>query len=171
MKSFVPFFVMCLLRIGVHAQDTLKCNQDYLNDPLLEQMNGNWTGSGEVMGEKVGYRFSVQWVLNHQFLEMNFSDTSANPAYVAKVSIGYDCDKKKYIIHWLDNFGAPYSETLGYGIRKGDAIEMSFDYPDGKMINTFSFDSNNHTWTSHAVSLNKDGRWVSFANILMTPVR
>ena len=171
MKQLLLLFVMVLLSVKIQAQDSLKCNQDYLNDSLLEKMIGQWSGSGEVMGDKVGYSFKVEWVLNHQFLEMNFRDTSANPAYVAKVSIGYDCDKKKYIIHWLDNFGAPFSETLGYGIRKGDAIEMSFDYPDGRMINTFSFDSNNQTWTSHAVSLNKDGKWVPFANILMTPVR
>ncbi len=160
---FCTFLLVCITTIS--AQDSLQCNQEYFSDSLLDQLTGPWQASGEVMGEKVGYAFNVLWVLNHQFLEMNLTDTSAQPAYIAKVMIGYDCDKKQYVVHWLDNFGGPFSETLGYGVQKGNAIEMVFNYPEGKLVNTFSYDLGNQQWTSHAVSLNKQGKWEVFSHI------
>lgn len=165
-KTLLLFLLLLFTRItAVTAQDSLKCNQEFFADALLDQLTGSWRAGGEVMGEKVGYAFNVLWVLNHQFLEMNLTDTSAQPAYIAKVMIGYDCDKKQYVVHWLDNFGEPFSETLGFGVQKGNAIEMVFDYPEGKLVNTFSYDPKNRQWTSHAVSLNKQGKWEVFSHI------
>lgn len=148
-------------------KEATKCNQDFFNDNLLDKLTGHWMATGKVGEDKVDYSFSVQWVLNHQFLEMTFADTATKPLYTAKVFIGYDCQKEKYVIHWMDNFGGAFSETLGYGVKKDQSIEMSFEYPAGHLLNTFSFDEKNNQWTSHSVTKDETGNWVTFGHILL----
>jgi hypothetical protein len=151
----------------IYGQATLKCNQDIFKDTLLEKLTGHWIATGNVGSDKVVYNFSVHWVLNHQFLEITFADTAAKPEYTANVFIGYDCPKEKYVIHWIDNFGGVFSETLGYGSKKDQSIEMLFDYPIGQLINTFSYDTKNDQWTSHSVTKDEKGAWVTFGHIVL----
>lgn len=150
-----------------YGQETTKCNQDIFTDTLLNNLTGNWIASGSVGSEKVVYSFRVQWVLNHQFLEMAFADTASKPEYTAKVFIGYDCQKDKYVIHWIDNFGGAFSETLGYGTMQNQSIEMLFEYPTGLLLNTFSFDKKNNQWTSHSVTKDEKGNWETFGYIVL----
>ena len=97
MKRFINIailtFVLAFANSIVYGQDTIKCKSNYFNDTLLDKLVGNWTATGNVGGDKVFYNFSVQWVLNHQFLEMTFADTLPQPKYTAKVFIGFDCPK------------------------------------------------------------------------------
>ena len=55
-------------------------------------------------------------VLNHQFVELNFTDVNSPARYMAKVSIGFDCISERYVVRWMDILGGHISETLGYGI-------------------------------------------------------
>lgn len=151
----------------LHAQDSIKCNQAIFNDSTLDKLAGSWTATGNIGGDSVTYTFSNQWVLNHQFLEMTFADTATIHAYTAKVLIGYNCKKDKYIIHWMDNFGGAFSETLGYGTKKDNSIEMLFDYPEGKLMNTFTFDNKSNTWTSHSVIVGDKGVLTVFGHITL----
>ena len=160
----------CILVFTSHlsfGQETIKCNQDIFNDTLLDKLTGHWIATGNVGSDKVVYNFSVQWVLNHQFLEITFADTATKPEYTAKVFIGYDCQKDKYIIHWIDNFGGAFSETLGYGTKKDKSIEMLFDYPVGQLTNTFSYDKKDDQWTSHSVTKDEKENWVTFGHIIL----
>lgn len=149
------------------GQETAKCDQSIFKDTLLDKLTGQWVASGTVGSDKVVYNFFVQWVLNHQFLEMDFADTAATPEYTAKVFVGYDCKKDKYIVHWIDNFGGAFSETLGYGTRNIQSIEMLFEYAAGQLINTFSYDENGDQWTSHTVTKDEEGNWVTFGRIIL----
>lgn len=75
--------------------------------------------------------------------------------------------KDQYVVHWLDNFGGAFSETLGYGEKKVQSIEISFDYPQGKLINTFAYDNKIDQWTSHSVIKAENETWVTFGNIVL----
>ncbi|MCB0506593.1 MAG: hypothetical protein KDC58_13975, partial [Cyclobacteriaceae bacterium] len=66
-----------------------------------------------------------------------------------------------------DNFGGAFSETLGYGTRNIQSIEMLFEYAAGQLINTFSYDENGDQWTSHTVTKDEEGNWVTFGRIIL----
>ena len=149
------------------GQNTIPCDQTYFNDSLLQKLTGVWTASGEVHGEKVYYQFKNEWILNHQFLDMSFQDKADNPVYTAKVLFGYDCIKNKYVVHWNDNFGGRFSETVGYGDKKDQSIEMLFDYPEGQLKNTFTYNKKEDSWNSHTV-IKVNEQWIPFGDIYLT---
>lgn len=146
------------------AQQKANCNQDLFTDTLLTQLEGQWTATGSIGTEKVFYQFSNRWVLNHQFFEMTFADTATVPKYTARVFMGFDCKNARYVIHWMDNFGGAFSETLGYGEKNADSIEMHFNYSEGLLVNTFTYDLKKQEWTSNSV-IKSEGKWVTFGNI------
>lgn len=84
-------------------------------------------------------------------------DVVSPPGYVAKVSIGNDCMSERYVVHWLDNFGERFSETLGYGIKNGQTIEFRFEYPDAPFSNKFTYDSKDDSWHFHMTTKNEKG--------------
>lgn len=158
---FLVFTGICL------AQDSVKCNDQVLNAPLLEKLTGNWEVNGEIGSDKINYNFTADWELNHQFLLLDFADIATPPAYAAHVYIGYDCISERYVALWLDNFGARYSETLGYGIQKGDSIDFRFEYPDGPFLNCFIYNRQSDTWHFHTTTKNSEGKWVLFGDMYL----
>jgi hypothetical protein len=167
MKQLIKLSILFLVSMPclIYGQDTTKCDSEYFTDSLLQKLTGNWIATGTVGGDEVVYKFSVQWVLNHQFLELVISDTAAKPEYTAKVFIGYDCTNDRYVVHWIDNFGGQFSETLGYGKRNDQLIEILFEYPDGHMVNSFSYNQENDSWISYTTSKGKNGKWTTFGDI------
>ncbi|MGC1390183.1 MAG: DUF1579 family protein [Bacteroidales bacterium] len=160
--GFSIFFV--LISFSVIAQDTIKCNDKYFKDHLLDKLVGNWDLKGTIGNEHVTNNCSCQWILNHQFIELNLTDTLNIPTYTAKVFIGYDCISERYVAHWIDNYGGRYSETLGFGQLKGSSIEFRFEYPNGPFINKFIFDNKNNKWQLNMTTKNSKGDWVLFGN-------
>ena len=77
--------------------------------------------------------------------------------------IGYDSAGKHYVVHWIDVFGGHFSQTLGSGKRDGNALAITFDYPDGEFQNTFTFDPKDRTWISLMRQKDKSGNWSTFA--------
>src|SRR5690349_16483282 len=130
-------FVMCSWAMGQAQQG---CDPKRFNDTLLNNLTGQWDLSGKIMGRDVKNRFSAEWTLEHQYLELNFVDTVTPPSYSARVFIGYDCTSEKYVVHWLDIFGGRVSETLGYGTKSGNDYTFRFEYPDGPFINQLTYD-------------------------------
>src|SRR5579872_2098388 len=116
--------VLLALTIGCYGQDSMKCNEKYFNDRLLDKLIGQWSLTGIIGKRGVENRFSAQWVLNHEFIELNLVDSAAAAPYMAKVLIGYDCLSERYIMHWFDNLSGRYSETLGFGIKAGQSIQF-----------------------------------------------
>ena len=64
-----------------------------------------------------------------------------------------------------------FSETLGYGIRDGDAIEFVFEYPDGPFHTTFRWNAADKTWHWLMRTKDKSGKWVEFASMTLTKVK
>lgn len=147
------------------AQDSIKCNDALFEDVLLNKLQGGWLGKGQVGGDPVTYDFEITWELNHQFMQLAFTDVSQPPQYVAKVFIGYDCVLHQYLMHWMDNFGGRFSETLAYGEKSGDNIAFHFAYPDGPFINTLSHDPTEDSWKMKMTYQNKAGKWAVFGEV------
>lgn len=83
---------------------------------------------------------------NHQFLRIEMDDDKTPSEYEAVIYIGFDDEKKSYVVHWIDVFGGRFSETLGYGKREGNKIVFSFDYPSGPFRNTFTWNETGKSW-------------------------
>jgi hypothetical protein len=141
------------------------------HDALLDNLVGDWHverkfGSGRTAENTL----HVEWVLDHQFVELHYRDVSTPPKYQAMVFIGYDAEEHRYVCHWIDTFGGQFS-ALGRGkIDKEErAIEFTFDYKDGPLTNRFSFDPATKTWTSLMRQRNK-GKWKLFAEDKFTRI-
>src|SRR5262249_23059667 len=107
---------------GQDATQPLDGVQHQFRDEFLSQMCGKWILTGAIRGKAVRHTLDVEWVLNHQFLQIHEKDTAApsQPGwYEAIALIGYDNMSERYVIHWNDVFGGRFSETLGYGARTG----------------------------------------------------
>ena len=150
------------------AQNSQPCNQALFKDTLLDKLTGQWALSGQIGNRTVANHFTAQWVLNHQFIELDFVDTGSPPGYVAKVSIGYDCISEKYVIHWLDSYGARFSETLGFGTKTSDTIECRFEYPDAPFVTKFCYHSKQDAWQINMTTKNKEGEWTVFGEEWLT---
>ena len=149
------------------AQMKENCNEDHFSDPLLEKIIGKWNASGKVGTDKVFYNISAEWVLKHQFVRLELTDTSKEISYTADVYIGYDCMKNSYVAHWLDNFGGRMSETMGFGTRVSDSIQFIFNYPEGELMNTFVYDRSIKQWRFNTAMKNQEGKWIPFGNLLL----
>jgi len=148
------------------------------NDDLLDKLVGKWKVSGNIVGRKLEHSAEVKWVLNHQFLQVHFLDASPvnpkdpTPKYEALVYVGYDNMSERYVVFWLDVFGGRFAETIGFGARQSpDSIMFVFQYPDGPLHNTFSFNRERGTWTIKIVQKDAKGEWADFATELLERVR
>ena len=163
----ILYFVLISISQPLFGQEAIKCNDNTFNDPLLEKITGTWNVTGQIGKDKINYNFKASWELNHQFMVLSFADTAKQPQYAAMVFIGFDCISERYVIHWLDNFGGRFSETLGYGIKSGQHIEFRFEYPDGPFINTFMYDDKADTWQFHTKTKNSKGDWIIFGDMYL----
>ena len=131
-----------------------------LNDPLLDKLVGDWNAERKFRsGRTVKNTVHVEWVLQHQFLELHYRDVATPAAYEAIVLIGYDQPAARYVCHWTDNFGADYSAD-GFAPREegANAIEFKFATADGDLTNRFAFDPRTGVWTSTIRQVEK-GEW------------
>lgn len=142
------------------------------HDDLVDQMTGSWKLGGQVMGREAHHDVQAEWVLNHQFVRIHEMTSASAPAeehkYEATWFLGYDSVSERYVLHLFDMFGARFSETLGYGIRDGDAIRFVFEYPDGPFHTTFRWSREKDSWEWVMEQKNKDGKWTNFADLKLT---
>src|SRR5690349_10900284 len=129
-----------------------------MKDDLLDQLAGAWKLTGTAAGRQAHNDVFAAWVLEHQFLRIRFE----NGPYEAHVYLGRDNLSDRYVAHWLDVFGGRICETLGYGRRNGDAVELVFEYPDGPFHTTFRKDGPG--WRILMEQRNPDGQWKPFAD-------
>ena len=140
-----------------------------LSDPLLDRLVGDWKVERKFpTGRTAINTVHVEWVLQHQFVELHYRDAAIPPAYEAKILIGYDGVGKRYICHWADSFGGDYS-TDGFAPREenSNAMEFKFTFHDGELTNRYSFDSKNGSWTSTIRQVEK-GEWKLFCEDTLT---
>ena len=141
-------------------------------DDLVNQMTGTWKLEGKIMGRDAHHEVRAQWVLNHQFLNIQEKTSAGAPEserrYEANWFIGYDPTSERYVVHLLDVFGGRFSETLGYGTRDGDSLRLVFEYPDGPFHTTYRWSPKEGTWQWVMEQKDKSGKWTKFANVRLT---
>ena len=140
-----------------------------LADPLLERMVGHWTVTGTLAGRPTRQTVEARWILNHQFLQIHEvgenDPTTGKPRYEALPMIGYDNMSGRYVAHWIDIFGGRFSETLGYGARAGDEIDLVFEYPDGPFHTDLIWDGAHGQWRWRMKQKDAAGKRISFADL------
>jgi hypothetical protein len=171
MDFLISFRVLMLTRstdaltiFVILAATGLGAERAKFEDALLDNLVGDWRVERKFdSGRRAENTLHVEWVLDHQFLELRHRDVATPPKYEAMVLIGYDAGDQRYVCHWIDNFGGEFS-ALGYGRLDNErrAIEFTFNYKDGPFINKFSFDPATKTWTSLMRQQDK-GEWKLFA--------
>jgi hypothetical protein len=141
-------------------------------DDLVDRMVGTWKLQGPVMGREAHHTVEAEWVLNHQFLRIHEKTEAGAPAseqqYEAIWFLGYDPISERYVLHLLDVFGGRFSETLGYGVRDGNAIRFVFEYPDGPFHTVVRWSPEKDTWQWLMTQKDKDGKWATFGDLKLT---
>ena len=158
--------------LGAEAPPPLDGPHRPMSDDLLDNLAGTWTLRGTIQGKPAEQRLSAGWVLNHQFMRLEFEQTGSVPAgeprYAAHVYVGYDNTSERYVAHWIDVFGGRFAGTLGYGVRTGNAITLRFEYPDGPFENGFTWVPETKSWRFALRGKQPTGAWVSFADLTAT---
>jgi len=131
-------------------------------DTLLDQLTGEWKLSRKIGNRLEENHVKAEWILNHQFLQIHMKDVKSPPRYEALVLIGYDHAQGRYVVYWLDTFGGKFSEK-GTGTREGNSIQFVFQYPDGLLHNTFTWNAESRAWRSLIEQQDEQGRWSVFA--------
>ena len=173
MKAWLPFcawlvFLTVADARGAEQPPPLDGPHRPMQDELLDHLVGEWKLTGKMGSRPVENQFQAAWVLNHQFLQLHFQDAAPEPKvghvpYEAMVYVGYDNASARYVAHWIDVFGGRFSETLGYGSREGNALKLTFEYPDGPFHNTMTWNPEAQSWHFLLQQKNAAGDWEDFA--------
>ena len=154
------------------AQERLNDPDRIFRDELLDNLTGEWKLTRKIRGRLVENSVNVDWVLNHQFLELHYLDVATPPQYEAMAFIGFDHKMSRYVLHWLDVFGGRASGVIGYGTldEAAHSIYFTFNNPDGsQFMNAYAFDPATKNWTSVMRQKSK-GPWSLFAEDKFTPL-
>ncbi len=172
MKSSFYFFLIIVLAILASPPRSGAQSPGEWRDDLVDHMVGTWKLRGQVMGRDAHHEVAAEWVLNHQFLRIREKTEAGAPAsekrYEAIWLLGYDPISERYVLHLLDVFGGRFSETLGYGVRDGNAIRFVFEYPDGPFHTVFQWSPEKNTWQWQMTQKDKDGKWSNFGDFKLT---
>lgn len=161
-KTFLLIAAVLGITASLPAEARDQAGRGPLADPFLDNLVGSWSISRQIRGTVVENSLDVQWVLNHQFVQLHMRGAGTPPAYEAIVLIGYDASTSRYVAHWCDDYGGQYS-AIGYGRRSGNSIAFTFSYPDGPFHNTFTWDPSARSWTFVMQSEGPRGQRVLFA--------
>ncbi len=138
-------------------------------DTLLDRMVGRWEMTGTVRGRPAHYTLDASRVLQGRFVELHMTDVVRPPAYEARVFIGVDSAKSRYLVHWMDNFGAAYSVPAAEGWATRDTIRFEFAYADGPFRDTFTFNRRDGTWRFLLEGQDSARVWRTFADYRVHP--
>lgn len=145
--------------------------QPTLQDSLLDSLVGKWLMTGTVGKAPATHDVDIRWILNHQFVEIHEvshqkrAGSQTEPEYEALVLLGWDANKKQYVVYWTDVFGGGFS-LRGYAEKKPASIPIVFKSDDGNFYNTFDYDQSTDTW-KWSLDNEKDGKKVEFARFTL----
>jgi len=140
------------------AEDVQSADEAY-----LDALQGKWLMEGTLGSKPVTYAATGERVLRAGFLKLHMVDAHEPPQYQADVFIGYDPKVHDFIVHWLDQFGAPGARVVATGKRNGDRLVAIFPYADGTFRDTFTHNGSADTWTLLLESQAQSGAWSTFA--------
>jgi len=147
--------------------------QATFHDSLLDHLAGHWILDGMLAGRHATHDVSADWVLEHQYLEFHEvardKKKDGEPAYEARVFIGWDQSLHEYVCVWLDDFGDISTQSLGHARRVAESIPFVFqDTADsGKFHTTFVYDPARDTWVMN-MDQDKAGKLSPFARMSLT---
>jgi hypothetical protein len=159
-------FPLILLASGLAAQTSPGVSQPPLHSELLDQLVGAWDLAGTVRGQPIHERVLVDWVLGHQFLRVHRIQFDG-PAETV-IHVGYDTVSERYVLIRLDSFNARGAETLGFGIRDGDKLQFTYEYPSGPFKETWAWDGKAWQFT---VESKVKGAWTMFSSLTLHRTR
>jgi hypothetical protein len=84
----LPLFIAPLQR-SFAADEPADGPKRIFKDVLIENLTGDWKLTRKIRGKEVQNTVQVEWVLNHQFLQIHMKDVAEPPTYEALVLIGY----------------------------------------------------------------------------------
>ena len=131
-------------------------------DFLLDKLMGEWILSRKIRNHLEENHVMVDWILNHQFLQIHMKDVKSPPTYEALVLVGYNHELGQYVVFWLDNFGGKFSEK-GTGTREGDLLNS---YSRIQMVWCITHSPGTQrvqTWVSLIEQQDENGQWSVFA--------
>jgi len=132
-----------------------------LNDPFLDRFVGEWHATRTFPNRPAAENIvHAQWTLNHQWIELQYRDVAVPAKYEADVFIGFDAAKKRYVCHWMDNFGGSES-SLGWGTIDDKLLSLEIKFDNGELTNRFTFDPQTKSWTS-LIRQVEHGEWKTF---------
>jgi len=111
---------------------------------VFDRLAGCWSVTGVVRGKPVTNLAKGQWVLGGAYFLLQLKTPPGEKPYQAAIFFGRT-DKGEIVVHWLDAFGAEYSQFSGRGLETATGANTSFPYPDGP--------------TRNQISLLPGGRW------------
>jgi hypothetical protein len=171
MKQFAALFGLLFVSSALDAQlPAVGERPKPLTDPLLDNLVGDWHVTRKSSdGRTSESSLHVEWVLNHQFLELHYRALVSPPEFEAKIFIGLDPKSQHYIMHWLDIMGGPASKILATGTldEAAHTIYFQWSYPDSQLINAFAFDPASKTWVS-VIRQKTKGPWILLAEDKIT---
>ena len=167
LRTLPILLALSLVVTATLAQEAQPDAQQAFEDPLLDELVGQWAMEGSLMGEPVEYSLKADWVLRHQFLVLEMRDIAVPSQYEATIYIGRDPETDRYVVHWLDQFGGRPSATLGFGKREDNVVRLVFDYPSGQFRDTFSFNRESGSWHFRIEAQTPDGSWSEFADHIL----
>jgi len=133
-------------------------------DPYLGLLAGRWDFTGTLRGKPVHYHVEGRWVLASGWMRLALVDAARPPGYQADVYLGFDAKAGDYVIHWLDQFGAPGARVVGSGKRAGQKLVVLFPYEWGAFRDTFELAADGSGGSLLLESQEKDGSWSTFAS-------
>lgn len=155
---------LCVALVLGNGSLLLAADSGPADEAYLDALQGSWLMDGTLGGRAVRYRASGKLVLRGGFLRLRMIDAATPPQYQADVFIGYDRKADDYVVHWLDEFGAPGARVVGTGRRTGERLVVTFPYAEGAFRDTFTRDAAAGTWTLLLESQEPDGHWSTFAS-------
>lgn len=141
-------------------------------DDLLDELVGDWTLTGNMMGRELAQQCSARWVLNHKFVRLDCRETRNPPLlkvrYESTMYVGCSSASHRYVVNLVDIFGA--GDSLGFGRRTGDTIRFVWEQPDGTAFeNEFAWKAGSHTWVSSLRQRDRSGKWTSWGEKTLRP--
>jgi hypothetical protein len=161
-------FPLILLGAGLAAQTGPGVPQPPIHSDLLDQLVGFWDLAGTLRGQPVHERADAEWALGHQFLRVHRKQVDGPIETV--IYVGYDTVSERYVLIRLDSFSARGSETIGYGLRDGDKLQFTYEYPSGPLKETWSWDPKERAW-QFLVESKVRGNWATFSSFALHRIR
>ena len=160
MKQFHFLLITVFISLTTIGQNSENAADGRFHDTLLNHFVGKWIVSGTVHGQEFkNIDLQVEWVLNHQFLQIHEKSRDIVPwlqtFYESLLFIGYDQPNNRYVAHLMNVMGGDNQLAyLLFGKRANNEINLVSQFTDSA---SGSFDSESFIWQPES----KSWHWIA----------